>query len=302
MLTVNVLSNVVKAQELCDVLIENVIKNPFSTRLVLQASLLLFRCHPELLEKSSQATKETLLDIAAEFCESSVFREVRLVAKGFRKDFGDKNLKVDELLRVPEKIDKTAIKALLEKEYPQLAQASSGPVPILRSQFNNDVLAYLRASRNFKKGLWEEAPGSKDYPGFVGLYYILLEVEDIPGEVIAELLARRINMIRLMTLVHVSLAKRTAFWSQVVGAVATDPNVEVRECGRKVLDSLGVTREQAANASRDSRLLELTGEMLRRERHNLVLDMEFITQVDDGEKVDQFLKELIQDEGQGASS
>eukprot|EP00427_Karlodinium_veneficum_P023662 CAMPEP_0169114318 /NCGR_PEP_ID=MMETSP1015-20121227/28680_1 /TAXON_ID=342587 /ORGANISM="Karlodinium micrum, Strain CCMP2283" /LENGTH=507 /DNA_ID=CAMNT_0009176565 /DNA_START=57 /DNA_END=1576 /DNA_ORIENTATION=+ len=269
-LTVNELADFVDAQELCDVLLESVIRNPFITRLVLQASFLLLRCHPELVKKASQTTQEDLLDAAAEFCESSVFREVRHVARVFRKEFGDSALQVDELLGVPEKIDKKAIKASLVQQYAQLEDSTNGPLNVFRRQYNDDLLAYLRAGRKLKRGLWREAPGSKDYPGFVGLYYILLEVEDIPGEVISELLARRISMIRLMTLVHISVAKRTSFWSQVVTAVANDPNNEVRECGLKVLENLGVTRQQAANASRDSRLLELIGEMLRRERHNLV--------------------------------
>jgi len=184
------------------------------------------------------------------------------------------------------------MKSQLIDKYPGLGDSGSGPVSILKSQYGGDILAYLTASRALDGGLWKEAPGCKDYPGIVGLYFVLLEMEEVPGDVVSKLLARRQYVERFIILMHICVAKRTAFSAQVAYLMTDDPISVVRGCASKVLEHLGSVQV----TDHDAYARTLYERLISKERENVVLDLEFTTYCDDVSKVPEYLMAAIHGE------
>jgi hypothetical protein len=269
---------VTSASELFGVIVDHVLARPFSRRLVLQAALCLVVAHAHLVSKISDTERERLLDAVADLAEVSVFYEVRQEAAVVLQTFADVRTKIMELFRMPERLDKLALKEFLVDKYPGLRPTEaddSGVFYIFKRNYGSNFAHYIRACRDIKGGLHKFAPESQgEYPCIVALYYLLLQVEDIPGEVISELLASRRFLERKMALVHVGAAQRSAFRNQVVHIKSNDPIKDVRLGAEQALELLTAPVEALDSIERT---LQLYTELLDRERLNLVLDLEFIT-------------------------
>jgi len=301
------IQNDVSAPELCDVLVKHVLRNALSRRLVLQAALCLVdKIYDFLVLSLTGGQRESLLDSVADLAEVSVFKEVRKIASLILAKFGDGRAEIMVLLCVPsgQKLAKNELKGRLLDKYPALRpteEEESGVVGVLNRDYDGKFLNYLRACRALKSEKWIRSPGSNEYPGIVALYYLLLQVEDVPGEVIAELLASRRFVERRMALVHVGVSLRVAFRSQVIHKAVHDPIKDVRGCAAKVAELLPhVASEQGIKKAH--KMLELQTELLEKERANLVLDFEFITKVQEESEVREWLHDLLKPPKQNLSA
>jgi hypothetical protein len=280
-------------KEMIQVLLDSVLKSRVSSRIAVLGALSILRCHCQLPLQIPKDSKEDLLNAVAELYATNVYREVREQAANYLRESDDPRVEVTELIQsLPEKIDRQKIKASMLEKYPGLEDSEKGLVNVLKSQYGGDILAYIRASQALAGGVWREAPGSKDYPGIVGLYFALVEIEEVPGEVISKLLAHRQYVERFMALVHVCVARRTAFNMQVAFMVADDPISTVRVCARKVAEHLGAVQATDTEAY----LRKSYESLINSERQNVVLDLEFVTYCDDVKQVPEYLKMVIHGE------
>jgi len=288
--------------ELFDTLKEHVICYPLSRPLVLQAAMLLVRTHGSAVEKLPQAERQDLLKCVADIWKTTVFTEVQQGALRVLQKFNDPRAKAIELLGSLKDATMTAMSAVMSEKVGHALSEASGKgkqeASVLAdfypdaemdvSEYASDPDRLLRVSKKSSGGLLAPVTNTTT-PGLVLLLFILIQSAEVPGELVNKLLASRHGMERICGLLHVRVTKRHSFRGQVFRLLVNDPLEDVRAWAASALTQLSTSKEVL---SQGDRLLELEREVLTTERHNLVLDLEFITGVQDEAEVEIFFDTL----------
>merc|ERR1712232_71376 len=98
LMSVKELSDAVQAAELCDTVLNHVLRNHFSRRITYQAAIALLQSHPQLVERASASMQANLMDAVADLHQMCTFREVRMQAGAYRETFKDPGVEVVRVL------------------------------------------------------------------------------------------------------------------------------------------------------------------------------------------------------------
>lgn len=255
-------------------LVTKVLRDGLRRRLEVEAALLLVESKRDEVNKLPTEERQKLLDSVANLRKVTNFTEVKQAALKILKQHGDSRAKCLELFSNLKTLpmEQKPLKDALVAEYPELVSQSTGSADIRQSL------------RSVSMGGYDPTMGQ--LPSLVSSLYHLIESSDVKGEQVSRLLASRSWLERFCGLIHVGVQKRTAFRGRVLYLLTTDPLEDIRTWAAKALSVLPVGKEAI---SQSDRLVELQAQLLQRERLNMVMDLEHITEVQDESEAKAFI-------------